>query len=61
MILNVALTSDSGRAKKDYVSITAHFIDDDLVLHKCAIGFKPLYVRNMTEVIADRVLNILVD
>lgn len=41
---NVALTSDvsSGRAKQDYVSVVAHYVDCNWIMQKKIIGFRLL-------------------
>ena len=45
---SVALTSDvwSGRAKQDYVSVVAHYVDGDWNLQKRIIGFPLLDVAH---------------
>ena len=45
---NVAFTLDvwSSRARKDYISIVIHYIDNDWVLNKHIIGFRLLDVRH---------------
>ena len=60
---SVALTSDiwSGRAKQDYVSVVAHYVDGDWNLQKRIIGFSLLDVAHNGRNISDRVLNVLVN
>ena len=60
---SVALTSDvwSGRAKQDYVSVVAHYVDGDWNLQKRIIGFPLLDVAHNSRNISDRVLNVLVN
>ena len=62
-IFNVAFTSDvwSGRARKDYISVVIHYIDNDWVLNKRIIGFRLLDVRHTGVDIAQCIVNMLED
>ena len=54
---SVALTSDiwSGNAKKDYISVVAHFVSADWELQKKVIGLRLIEVKYTGENIAERV------
>ena len=54
---SVSITSDiwSGRAKQDYLSVVAHFIDDDWQLQKRIIGLRLIDVSHNAENIAERI------
>ena len=60
---NVALTSDvwSGRAKQDYVSVVAHYVDKDWTMQKRILGFRLLDDRHTGANIAERVLNVIAE
>jgi hypothetical protein len=53
----VALTSDiwSGKAKKDYISVVAHFVNYDWCLEKGLLGLRPIEVAHTGYNIAERV------
>ena len=54
---SVALTSDiwSGNAKEDYLSVVAHFVNDNWELEKRVIGFRLIDVAHSGENIAERI------
>ncbi|WVZ63162.1 hypothetical protein U9M48_012817 [Paspalum notatum var. saurae] len=56
-ISSVALTSDiwSGKAKEDYISVVAHFVNSDWCLEKRLLGLKPIEVAHTGANIAERV------
>jgi hypothetical protein len=53
----VALTSDiwSGKAKEDYISVVAHFVNSDWCLEKRLLGLRPIEVAHTGLNIAERV------
>jgi hypothetical protein len=56
-VSSVALTSDicSGKAKEDYISVVAHFVNSDWCLEKRLLGFRPIEVAHIGLNIAERV------
>ena len=56
-VSSVALTSDiwSGKAKEDYISVVAHFVNPDWCLEKRLLGLKPIEVAHTGVNIAERV------
>ena len=48
----VCLTTDTWTSiqRTNYMCVTAHFIDDDWVLHKRVINFKPVYSHKGEEI-----------
>ncbi|XP_039851477.1 zinc finger BED domain-containing protein RICESLEEPER 2-like [Panicum virgatum] len=56
-VSSVALTSDiwSGKAKEDYISVVAHFLNPDWCLKKRLLGLKPIEVAHTGVNIAERV------
>jgi len=59
----VAVTSDiwSGKAKEDYMSIVAHFINADWQLEKRVLGLRLIDVSHIADNIAERVKSVLVE
>ena len=53
----VALTLDvwSGRAKEDYISVLAHYVDDDWNLQKRIIGLRLLDVSHNDQNLCERI------
>jgi mannose/fructose/N-acetylgalactosamine-specific phosphotransferase system component IIB len=51
------LTSDiwSGKAKEDYISVVAHFVNSDWCLEKRLLGVRPIEVAHTCLNIAERV------
>jgi hypothetical protein len=56
-VSSVALTSDiwSGKAKQDYISVVAHFVNSDWCLEKRLLGLRPIEVAHTCYNIAERV------
>ncbi|WVZ76741.1 hypothetical protein U9M48_024686 [Paspalum notatum var. saurae] len=56
-VSSVALTSDiwSGKAKEDYISVVAHFVNSDWCLEKRLLGLKPIEVAHTGANIVERV------
>jgi hypothetical protein len=56
-VSSVALTSDiwSGKAKEDYISVVAHFVNSDWCLEKRLLGLRPIEVAHTGYNIAKRV------
>ena len=54
---SVSITSDiwSGRAKQDYLSVVAHFIDDDWQIQKRIMGLRLIDVSHTADNIAERI------
>jgi hypothetical protein len=50
-VSSVALTSDiwSGKAKEDYISVVAHFVNCDWCLEKRLLGLRPIEVAHTGE------------
>ena len=47
-VSSIALTSDiwSGKAKEDYISVVAHFVNSDWCLEKRLLGLRPIEVAH---------------
>jgi hypothetical protein len=56
-VSSVALTSDiwSGKAKEDYISVVAHFVNSDWCLEKRLLGIRPIEVAHTGYNIAEHV------
>jgi hypothetical protein len=56
-VSSIALTSDiwSGKAKEDYISVVAHFVNSDWCLEKRLLGLGPIEVAHKGLNIAERV------
>jgi hypothetical protein len=56
-VSSIALTSDiwSGKAKEDYISVVAHFVNCDWCLEKRLLGLRPIEVAHIGENIVERV------
>ena len=61
MLLTVCLTSDiwSGKAKEDYLSVVAHYINPDWQIEKRALGLILIDCKHSGQNIADRVASVL--
>jgi len=62
-VLSIAITSDiwSGKAKEDYLSVVAHFINADWQLEKRVLGLRLIDVSHNAENIAERVASVLAE
>ena len=62
-VSSVAITSDiwSGKAKEDYLSVVAHFINADWQLEKMVLGLRLIDVSHNAENIAERVASVLAE
>src|SRR3954466_3383423 len=60
-LFSVSLTSDiwSGRAKQDYISVVAHYVNTKWELQKRIIGFELLEVAHTGANIAQVVINVV--
>lgn len=60
---SIALTSDiwSGRAREDYISVVAHYVNDDWIMEKRIIGFKLINVSHNAENIAESIIKVVED
>ena len=58
---SVALTSDiwSGNAKKDYISVVAHYVNADWELQKKVIGLRLIEIKHSGENIAERIATVV--
>jgi hypothetical protein len=56
-VSSIALTSDiwSSKAKEDYISVVAHFVNSDWCLEKRLLGLRPIEVAHTEYNIAERV------
>jgi hypothetical protein len=56
-VSSIALTSDiwSSKAKEDYISVVAHFVNSDWCLEKRLLGLRPIEVAHTEYNIAKRV------
>ncbi|XP_066341330.1 zinc finger BED domain-containing protein RICESLEEPER 2-like [Miscanthus floridulus] len=63
VVSSVAITSDiwSGKAKEDYLSVVAHFINADWQLEKRVLGLRLIGVSHNAENIAERVASVLAE
>jgi len=63
VVSSVAITSDiwSGKAKEDYLSVVAHFINADWQLEKRVLGLRLIDVSHNAENIAERVASVLAE
>jgi hypothetical protein len=63
VVSSVAITSDiwSGKAKEDYLSVVAHFINADWQLEKRVLGLRLIDVSHNADNIAERVHNVLAE
>ncbi|XP_066333587.1 zinc finger BED domain-containing protein RICESLEEPER 2-like [Miscanthus floridulus] len=63
VVSSVAVTSDiwSGKAKEDYLSVVAHFINADWQLEKRVLGLRLIDVSHNAENIAERVKTVLAE
>ena len=59
--VNVGFAFDvwSGHARKYYLSVVMHFVDDDWILEKRIIGFRSLDIRHTGDNIASRISIVL--
>jgi hypothetical protein len=62
-VSSVALTSDIwfGKAKEDYISVVAHFVNSDWCLEKRLLGLRPIEVAHTGLNIAERVEMVALD
>lgn len=62
-VLSVAITSDIwfSKAKEDYISVVAHFVNSNWELEKRLLGLKPIEVAHTSRNIVDRVAMIVDD
>jgi len=62
-VSSVAVTSDiwSGKAKEDYLSVVAHFINADWQLEKRVLGLRLIDVSHNADNIAERVKTVLAE
>ena len=60
---SVSVTSDiwSGRAKEDYISMVAHYVNEEWELEKRIIGFKLIDVAHTAENIANSICKVVED
>jgi len=58
---SVSLTSDiwSGRAKQDYISVVAHYVDETWELQKRIIGFELIDVKHTGDNIAESIVRVI--
>ena len=63
VISSAAITSDiwSGKAKEDYLSVVAHFINADWQLEKRVLGLRLIDVSHNAENIAEHVASVLAE
>jgi hypothetical protein len=63
VVSSVAVTSDiwSGKAKEDYLSVVAHFINADWQLDKRVLGLRLIDVSRNADNIAERVKYVLAE
>jgi hypothetical protein len=62
-VSSVAITSDiwCGKAKEDYISVVAHFVNSDWGLEKRLLGLRPIEVAHTGRNIADKVAMVVDD
>jgi hypothetical protein len=62
-VFSIAITSDiwSGIAKKDYLSVVAHYVSTDWLLEKRVIELRLIETTHIGENIVERVMSVLDD
>ena len=60
---SIALTSDiqSGRAKQDYLSVVAHYLDSKWNMQKRIIGFRLIDCSHNADNIIERLVSVIQD